>query len=68
MEVEEDGDEIFTPIPKTCTIWRQRFPTDMPWEGRACSGRIVATGGFYKCQGCGASFGPVKSASAPSSA
>jgi hypothetical protein len=40
--VEEDGDEIFTPIPETCH----------------CGGAVALRDGFHKCGKCGGSYGP----------
>lgn len=43
--VEEDGDEVFTPIPSCCT-----YPS--------CGGSIKPINGFYACEQCGRSYGP----------
>jgi hypothetical protein len=47
VAVEEDGDEIFTPIPAVCG----RF---------GCGGLVWPEGGFHRCAKCGGSYGPVK--------
>jgi hypothetical protein len=45
--VEEDGDEIFTPMPTTCIRWN-------------CGGTVKPTRGFHVCDRCHCSYGPAK--------
>lgn len=53
--VEEDGDEVFTPMPTKCRVW-----LNYPRHGQ-CNGDVKPDGGFHKCQKCGVSYGPVQS-------
>ena len=46
IPVEEDGDEIFAPIPEVCAIWN-------------CKGSVRPEKGFHKCDKCGTSYGRV---------
>ncbi len=48
IAVEEDGDEIFTPMPTECT----GFPMPHP------PARVVPLDGFMRCEHCGLSYGP----------
>jgi hypothetical protein len=57
IQVEEDGDEIFT--PKTCAAI-VRVPHSRNYLVRTCGGIVRPDGGFHKCQSCGGSYGPVK--------
>ena len=50
--VEEDGDEIFTPIPKLCVIW-------------SCNGFVHKRENFWKCDRCGTSYGRVRKSATP---
>jgi hypothetical protein len=52
VSVEEDGDEIFTPIPKKCVVC---------WNQFGIIGGIRETSrGFMECEICGCSYGKVK--------
>jgi len=42
--VEEDGDEIFTPMPTRCVRYD-------------CRGRVRKQGRWMRCEKCGASYG-----------
>lgn len=57
-EVEEDGDEVFTPMPKTCPQWRVTDPKTL--NGQICGGKVENMGGFMRCKICFASFGPAE--------
>ena len=45
--VEEDGDEVFTPIPEICVIWN-------------CGGKVRPHKGFHICEKCSTSYGKVR--------
>lgn len=47
MNIEEDGDEIFTPIPKVCS-------------NGLCRGIIAEKNGFAVCGVCGGSYGSTR--------
>ena len=48
VAVEEDGDEIFTPMPTHCVKRQCR---------KDGGGLIVERGGFMVCETCGSSYG-----------
>lgn len=48
-EVEEDGDEIITPMPKACTRW--------PCIDSGKDRRLVKRKGFMVCPVCSHSYG-----------
>jgi hypothetical protein len=50
ITVEEDGEEIFTPIPKMCSGW------PLPHEPAPVREMM----GFMRCEYCKASFGPAQ--------
>lgn len=47
---EEDGEDVFTPMPKRCRAWR---------DGDYCDGKVVVQKGtgFHVCEKCGVSYG-----------
>ncbi len=47
--VEEDGDEVFTPIPEYCVVC----------SNKGIEARIEEREGFYVCSACGNSYGKV---------
>jgi hypothetical protein len=51
IAVEEDGDEIFTPMPKECHGWPARHEP----------APVVPMNGFMRCEHCKASYGPAPS-------
>lgn len=59
VAVEEDGDEVFTPMPKVCRIGTviNKIGKSSGWEN--CGGAIRSIDGFWRCEICGASYGPV---------
>lgn len=48
--VEEDGDEIFTPMPEKCEYWQCRFSKK--------DTKLVKEKGFMVCPVCRKSYGP----------
>lgn len=53
---EEDGDEIFTPMPPKCLRMVHRWPS-IPLI-QTCGGEVRVVDGFYVCSDCGVSYGP----------
>jgi hypothetical protein len=48
---------VFVPMPKVCQRWLSN--NTGPGGGGSCGGKIRPSGGFHKCNRCGASYGPV---------
>lgn len=59
LGIEEDGDEIVTPIPKSC---RRHIAIGAWGDGNfsECGGKIVVAHGNHECDRCGCSYGPAK--------
>lgn len=52
-EVEEDGDEIFTPMPEHCL----KFGCSFGKPGEGTGTKLVNRKGFMVCPRCGGSYG-----------
>jgi hypothetical protein len=57
IAVEEDGDEIITPMPTYCMRCRVGFTHD----GKPMYALLFERGGFICCSVCGGSYGPASS-------
>ena len=55
INVEEDGDEIFLPIPKKCTMWKCNIETNY------LKAPVIVRDGFHVCSNCGVSYGGARS-------
>lgn len=53
---EEDGEDVFTPMPTLCTVWRDSTTVT---TGGYCNGKVVVQKGtgFHVCEKCGVSYG-----------
>lgn len=53
----DETDVGITPIPVLCTKWLVKYRDG---TGGPCGGKVVPTNGFYVCQECHVSYGPVE--------
>jgi len=55
IAIEEDGDEIFVPMPQQCTRWECQYA----FGNHGKNTKLAPKGGFMCCPNCGASYGSV---------
>lgn len=54
IAVEEDGEDIFTPMQRQCTRWECQYA----FGNRGANTTLAPKGGFMCCPNCGVSYGP----------